>query len=280
MKRHFLICTTVCMLLTACAGMAASDPAAPCGQPEALAAEEYEEPEYEVLPFVSSSQFRSEDEKLEVVAIYNYQTILLSLRNEDAVSPEDAEAAARNIEAFNSKMLSVSEELVEQGKAMAADAAALYGEYGALTAAYEDSVEVGADFRGDIISAYLNRSTYTGGAHPNRYTSSYLFDLEAGQFIYPTQLAEDPEAFHAGAAALLLQQAEAHPDRGSFWQDYADIIASWNEAAVRFTDEGMTVTYSPYELAPYSTGEVALTLAWEELRPLLGKAGVERLGVE
>ena len=104
MKRHILLCASVLLLLTACAGMAASDPVPPAAPPEAPAADAYEKPEYEVLPFVSGNQFLSEDGEQEVIAVYSYQAILLSLTNEGALSPADGEAAARNIEAFNSKM--------------------------------------------------------------------------------------------------------------------------------------------------------------------------------
>ena len=48
------------------------------------------------------------------LALYNYQTILLVLHNEGAVSPEDAETAARNVEAFNAKMRTIHGELSEQ----------------------------------------------------------------------------------------------------------------------------------------------------------------------
>lgn len=284
MKHQWILLTAACLLLTACAGRAASDPmplmeeasadAVTASQPP----EEYEEPEYEVIPLVYGDQFRTGDEGGEVLGYYNYQTISLALRNGAAISPADAETAARNIAAFNSKMEALSRELVEQGKAMAADAEAVYQEFGSLTAEYEDSADLGANFCGSIISVYLHRSNYTGGAHPNHYTASYLFDLALGQFIDPIQLAEDPEVFRTGAAALLLEQAEAHEAREMFWEDYADVIARWNESAVQFTEEGMRVTYSPYEIGPYAIGEVEFVLSWEELLPLIGESGAARLG--
>lgn len=288
MKKHGTLLLAVCaLLLTACSGSAASDLTSLSGQPEPRAVDygeiipenpEYETPVYELTPVVYGSQFQSEDGAQTVLGHYNYQIILLSLSNPDSVSPADAKAAARNSEAFNTKMRTISADLVEQGNAMAADAEEIYQEFGSLTAEYEDDVDGGADFCGDIVSVYFHRSSYTGGAHPNRYSSSYLFDLAAGQFIDPIQLAEDPEAFRAGAAGLLLEQAETHGERESFWEDYAAVIDRWNESTVRFNENGMQVTYSPYEIGPYSIGEVEFSLSWEELAPLIGESGLARLG--
>ena len=282
MKKRWLALPAICaLILSACAGMAISDPALQAADgarslPAPAAAEGYEAPEYEAIPFTSGGQVRAEDET--VVAVSNYQTLLLGLRNEGALSPEDAQAAQRNIEAFNGKMRSVHGDLAEQGASFGEDALAAYAAFGPLPEEYEDDAEMEAEFCGDIVSAVLRRDSYTGGAHPNRYTASYLFDLAAGQFIDPTQIAEDPEAFRTGAAALLLEKAEAHPSRDGFWQDYAEILTRWNEGAVQFGGEGMRVTYSPYGLGPYAIGEVELSLDWEELEPLIGPSGMERLG--
>ena len=153
---------------------------------------------------------------------------------------------------------------------MGEDAAELY-EAGGLAEPYYDETCAGFYQAGQVISVRLDNSSYTGGAPPNSYTASQNFDLGTGQFIDPAQAADDPESFRAGAAELLLEKAEALESRAEFWTDYAEIIARWNEAAVHFTGEGMTVCYSPYELAPYSAGEVELALTWDQLRPLLGE---------
>lgn len=278
MKKRWLVLPAVCMLLLAgCAGLALFDPAPSWEEQEApQAAETYEEPAYEIVPFTTGNQLRSEDGKL--LAVYNYQIVLLTLNNADAVSPADAETAERNIEAFNSRMRTVTDEMAEQGQAMAADAAEVYKEYGFLAAEYEDDAETSAVFCGEILSVCLRRGSYTGGAHPNSYVSGYLFDLASGQFTDCIQLADNPAAFLSGAAELLLEKAEDHPAYDSFWQDYADLTARWNEGTVLFDGEGMTVVYSPYEIAPYGMGEVELRLDWEELAPLLGPDCMARLG--
>lgn len=235
------------------------------------AAAEYQRPDYAVTPVSASGAFRAKDGKREV-ASYSCQTLRLSLKNPEELSQAEREAGERNIAAFNTKMEAVQEDLVRQGEAMASDALAAWDDFGSLTASYEDEAAMDGVFCGDILSACLYRWSYTGGAHPNSYADSYLFDLRIGQFIDPTQVAEDPEAFRAGAAELLLEKAEAHGERESFWKDYADVIARWNEGTVQFTGEGMRVIYSPYELGPYSVGEVELLLTYEELTPLLGAA--------
>lgn len=280
MKKSLVVLLAACiLLLAACAGLAVSDPVPLAELPEAVPAETaYEEPEYGVTPFTSGDQIKSEDGEEQVLALYNYQIVLLELRNGEEVSPEDAEAAERTVEAFNGKMRSVLAELVEQGKAMGEDAREAYKEFGAPAEEYEDGAAVSAEFCGCVVSLCLERGSYTGGAHPNRYTVGYLFDLRSCQFIDPTQIAEDPETFRTGAAAVLLEQAEDHPERASFWEDYAEVIARWNEGTVLFDGEGMQVVYSPYELGPYAIGEVVFRLDWEELSPLIGESGMELLG--
>lgn len=278
MKKRWLVLPAACILLLAgCAGMALFDPVPSWEEREApQAAETCEEPVYEIVPFTTGNQIRAEDGK--VLAVYNYQTVHLALGNADAVSPADAETAERNIEAFNSRMRAMADEMVEQGQAMAADAAEVYGEYGFLAAEYEDDAETSAVFCGEIISVCLRRGSYTGGAHPNSYVSGYLFDLTSGQFILdPSQLADDPAAFQAGAAELLIEKAD-RDGPGGYWEDYQDIIRGGNGGATLFDEAGMRVVYAPYELGPYAIGEVELRLDWEELAPLLGPDCMARLG--
>lgn len=279
MRIQWMLGMFMWLLLCGCAGMTAVGPHPPeaAERPPVAEDERYEEPEYEVVPFTSGNLVRSEDEAQITLANYSYQTLLLALHNQDKVSPEDEEAAERNIEAFNARMRSIHKDLAAQGETIAASALDAYNEFESLSSEYEDSADMEAVFCGDIISVRLHRSSYTGGAHPNRYTASYLFDLASGQFIDPTQIADDPEAFRTGGAELLLKKAESHAEKNAFWEDYPDVIARWNEGAVQFSEEGMTVTYSPYEMGPYSIGEVEFSLSWDELSPLLGESGLARL---
>lgn len=281
MNRKISGLLALCLLLTGCTGLAASEPMPlAAGEPEMQAAVEiYQAPAYEIIPLTAGEQIRSEDQADKTLAVCNYQTVLLALRNEDDVSPADRETARRNIEAFNAKMEDLLAESREYGLSVGEDARTAYKE-GFLREEYYDDMTASAAFVGELISVQVDRGSYTGGAHPNRYTSGLLFDLRTGQFIDPAQLADDPAAFQSGAAELLLEKAEAHPERKAFWQDYPDIIARWSEGTVLFDETGMRIVYSPYELGPYAMGDIEFRLNWEELAPVLGPGGMAWLGQE
>ena len=64
-----------------------------------------------------------------------------------------------------------------------------------------------------------------------------------------------------------------------FWEDYESIIADWSSYAVSFDEEGMTVAFSPYELAAYAAGAQEFTLSYEGLAPHLNQRGQQVLGL-
>lgn len=256
------------LLLAACAGLTGAAPA-----PKREAAAEYEEPVYQFEETTAQEEYPADGNA--VAARYSCRLLMLTVPNLESLSPEDEEIAEQNMENFNSKMHSLMINAVDTGQTIMTGLAE-----GVDSAAEAYYIETAAGWvrTGQVVSVRVDNVSYTGGAHPNRYADSYLFDLEAGQYIDPLQLADDPEAFRTGAAALLLEKAEEHPVFDSFWQDYPELIARWNEGTVLLDDQGIEVVYSPYAIAPYAMGDVELLLTWEELSPLLGSGGMERLG--
>lgn len=274
MKRELAVFLAACtLLLAACAGLAASDPVPPANRAETQ--EAHEEPEYGAKTIAAEEWFYTEDG--EELAHYRYTLPAIFLSNVDVLSAEEAEKAGQAVDTYNTMMESLLEDYMERGTAIYNDALETY-ETGTLTEPYYDTVSSGGWEAGDILSNCLVAYTYTGGAHPNSYHRGYLFDLESGQFIDSTQLADDPETFRTGVEELLLEKAGEHGQRENFWEDYANVIARWNEAGLELDELGLSVIFSPYELGPYSCGEITLRLSWEELEPLLGPGGMERLG--
>lgn len=63
------------------------------------------------------------------------------------------------------------------------------------------------------------------------------------------------------------------PPEEYFWADYTDILRDWVNYAVSFDETGMTVAFSPYELACYAAGEQVFHLPYDQILPYLSEHG-------
>ena len=136
-----------------------------------------------------------------------------------------------------------------------------------------------------FISVSGNYYGYSGGAHGNTILLSWNFDLETGSF-FDSQLLENGTDLQKAVCQELEAQAEAKaaeaglPPEEYFWADYADILAEWSSYAVSFDKSGMTVGFSPYELACYAAGPQVFHLSYDSLRPHLGREARLFLGLD
>ena len=128
--------------------------------------------------------------------------------------------------------------------------------------------------------------SFTGGAHPNTMFLAWNFDLESGSFVEPSFLAADAQTFQDVVTAEIIRQAEAvageagqEPD-AYYWENYRDIAADWANYAVAFEEDGMVVTFSPYEMACYAAGAQVFRLDRDFLGEYLSPEGLRLLGYE
>ncbi|MDE7246049.1 MAG: hypothetical protein K2O18_19025 [Oscillospiraceae bacterium] len=238
---------------------------------------ELEEPAYQLDTMTAQNVFAA-DTGTEL-AHYSYQLLTLSVLNADALSQDSAGLARRNTENFNARMIELMNESVEVGREVGNDALEVYRNTLQDIYFYDETAASG-QLCGQLISVRVDHGSYAGGAHDNTHVYSYLFDLTIGQFVDPSQIAENPAEFQKKAAAALLEKAEALELREQYWSDYAEILAQWNEGTVLFDEEGMLVIYSSGGLGPYAMGEVELRLSCEELSELAGPGSLERLGIQ
>lgn len=237
-----------------------------------------EEPEYVVSPMVEERRYSADDGT--ILAECSYQLVTMTVSNTDELSPDTAAQAEKVVENFNERMDERRQDAAAFGEELGNMARGVY-EDGHLDYAYRNETRMSALLQGRIYSIRVSSSGYTGGAHPNSYTDSELFDLDLGRFIDPAQVADDPVAFQTGAAELLLEKAREQDEeiRSGYYPEYAEVISHWYDGTVLFDSEGMTVVYSPYELGPYAMGTVELKLSYDEIKDLLGPGGLERLGI-
>ncbi len=238
----------------------------------------FEQPEYRLKAQEDSVNHMAEDDTLLLNA--SYQWLELEVVNLARLSPEEQEQVQQSCEVFNTRMAELRAAAMSQNAENAANAQMAF-EQGYQGPAYGDETTMSGTFLGQLISVRMENHNFYGGAHPNYFTMGFTFDLSMGQFIDPLQIADDPEMFRGGVAALLVEKADSMGEEytSGYWEDYRDIIARWNEGTVLFDEKGMTVHYSPYEIGPYAMGDLDFLVSYGELEELIGSGGMDKLGV-
>ncbi len=111
---------------------------------------------------------------------------------------------------------------------------------------------------------------YSGGAHGMYSTHYLLFDLNTQQQLLLSDLLQ------VSAETKLLQKLrtlylERYADYAQVW--LSDNLAEQAEALLTdnfvFNEQGLTFSYPPYGLGPYSEGEVRLTLTYDQLTDII-----------
>ena len=118
-----------------------------------------------------------------------------------------------------------------------------------------------------MVSVSATYYRYTGGAHPNTYWMSWNYDLTSGTFFTADTLAADGQLFQDAVQEEIIRH-------------YEDIAADWSSYAVSFDGEGMTVAFSPYELACYAAGPQVFSLTYDQVEPYLSDHGRTVLALE
>lgn len=150
---------------------------------------------------------------------------------------------------------------------------------------YTEEVTTSVCRVGELLSVKEDYMTYTGGAHPNTVLLACTFDLSTGTFLEVTTLAADVGDFLSAVTEEILRQANEPLADGTipaegYWEGYKDVAANWTSYAVSFDETGMTVSFSPYELASYAAGSQTFFLPYAVLRPYFNDHGLALLGLE
>lgn len=109
-------------------------------------------------------------------------------------------------------------------------------------------------------------SDYTGGAHGMYGIINNVFDLTTGELVTEQDLFA--AGYKEGVADLLKQSLAAYLAENEAEED---MVFGQPEPYDNFavSEEGITWTYNPYEIAPYAMGAIELTVSWSDLKPYL-----------
>lgn len=136
---------------------------------------------------------------------------------------------------------------------------------------YDFEYSRSGEFAGACKSRHLQTYTgsdyeYTGGAHGYTGIGHDVFDMTTGEIVTEEDLFA--EGYEENVAELLAASLEIYLAEN---EEDPESMFSLPEPNGNFavSEEGITWTYNPYEIAPYSMGIFDLLVCWDDLKPYL-----------
>jgi|GEM_PF-1066404 len=118
-----------------------------------------------------------------------------------------------------------------------------------------------------VISYGLAQFSYLGGAHPNTFTTFYLFDSKTGEELNPllffddtTQLLDKVESTFRRVENI---SPSANLENSGYFLENGKFFLPANFI---FSEDGVLIHYNPYEIAPYVKGPISFTIPYHELK--------------
>ncbi|MCB9081627.1 MAG: DUF3298 and DUF4163 domain-containing protein [Lewinellaceae bacterium] len=124
---------------------------------------------------------------------------------------------------------------------------------------------------GEVLSVELDNYSYTGGAHPNSYSSLLNFDPKTGKLFQLTDFITDMEKFKQLAEKSFRAVRELDPnatlnEQGFFWDGDFQLPANF-----AIQQNGIYLYYNTYEVGPYVVGPTEFVLSNADLTAIRKK---------
>lgn len=132
---------------------------------------------------------------------------------------------------------------------------------------YADTNFVGNEVIGMLISSF----SFTGGAHPNTYTTFLNFERSNGKLIDVNAIIQDTNAMK-----VVVKKAFDENEKKEMGADY-DATAYFFDGGFTLpqnyaiTGKGLLCLYNPYEAAAYARGPISFTIPWRDLHGTITK---------
>jgi Protein of unknown function (DUF3298) len=127
--------------------------------------------------------------------------------------------------------------------------------------------------QGNILSLKFTIYFYfDGAAHPNTYTRTATYDLEAGKMLALADLFLPAVDYLALISTYCLEDLRAGPFGEALFEEGAqpteENYARWN-----ITPEGLLITFDPYQVTAYAAGPQLVVIPYSELQSIIDPQG-------
>lgn len=128
--------------------------------------------------------------------------------------------------------------------------------------------------KGRYASIKLQVMVYTGGAHPNHWPVTWVFDMTNGSVLRLADIFTDKMKALVAIAPMVrdvLRESLGQMALSSML-DSGTIPKPKNYADFIINDEGIAFFFAPYQVAPYAAGQQVVTIPWGQVQELLTPA--------
>lgn len=123
---------------------------------------------------------------------------------------------------------------------------------------------------GDILSIVLEQYSYTGGAHGSSLRCAFNYDLNDGHLLAWEEISADSTALAKTLKEYIIAQASSNSYDDYYFFDYYEeyLDSAFGDGTWYFSNEGLTIIYNQYTIAPYAAGIIEFTIPLEEIEQL------------
>lgn len=128
-----------------------------------------------------------------------------------------------------------------------------------------------AFYHNDIMSLQFTISDYTGGAHPNAYFRTFMFDLAQGRELGLADMFIEGEATLNDLAPLVQADliAQWGDDMDTQWMQDGTTPTVENYQNVLLAPDALVFLFPPYQVGPYAMGPQQVSLPLTQISGFL-----------
>ena len=135
------------------------------------------------------------------------------------------------------------------------------------TELYMDEMSYHAVKSDSYLGISFDRTANFGGAYPSRDCIMMMYDLNKGTFFKYTDITDDVEGYKSAIAEDILYQIRENGIQKDYYDDYETEVRSLENAQLMFDEEGLTVLFPEYIIAPHAVGEQVFLVVYQEIEP-------------
>ncbi|MCH5342355.1 MAG: DUF3298 and DUF4163 domain-containing protein [Acetatifactor sp.] len=118
----------------------------------------------------------------------------------------------------------------------------------------------------NVLSVKVNSYDYEGGAHGYGAEWGTTIDLMNGAELALSQLAVDAPGFMNRVLEVVLEDLSQRQEEEELFDAYESYVEQHIEETSWYLDvTGIVLVYTPYEIGPYSSGNIAVLVPYEEV---------------